>query len=87
MTDTSTRAWLALVVITIASWWLAPAHSGATAQPRVLITALVLLLAVIKSRLIIRYFMEVRDAPRWLRYATDSWLAVLFVSIFVIYLI
>ena len=48
---------------------------------------MVLLLAIIKSRLIIRYFMEVRDAPRWLRHSTDAWLAVLFAAIFVIYLI
>ena len=82
-----TWAWLALVVITIGSWWLSPAHSGGTALPSAPITAVVLLLAIIKSRLIIRYFMEVRDAPRWLRHSTDAWLAVLFAAIFVIYLI
>jgi apolipoprotein N-acyltransferase len=83
----ATWAWLALVVITIGSWWLAPAHSGGTAQPNTMITALVLTLAIIKCRIIIRYFMAVRAAPRWLRYATDAWLLVLFASIFVIYLV
>jgi hypothetical protein len=36
--------------------------------------------------MIIRYFMEVRSAPRWLRRSTDLWLAVLWTSILVIYL-
>ena len=88
MTETArtiTWAWLVLVAITIGSWWLAPAHSG-TAETSVPITAAVLVLALIKSRLIIRHFMEVRTAPRWLRLATDAWLVVLFGAVFVIYL-
>jgi hypothetical protein len=36
--------------------------------------------------LIIRYFMEVRTAPRWLRLATDGWLIVLWTSVLVVYL-
>ncbi len=83
----TTWAWLILVAITIGSWWLAPAHSGGAAHPSTPITALILLLAIVKSRLIIRYFMEVRTAPRWLRHTTDAWLAVLFATIFVVYLI
>lgn len=51
------------------------------------ITALVLALTLVKSRLIIRQFMEVRTAPRWLKLATDGWLVVLFGAIFTIYLI
>ena len=47
----TTWAWLILVAITIGSWWLAPAHSGGTAHPSAPITALVLLLAIVKSRL------------------------------------
>ena len=82
-----TWVWLTLVAITIGSWWLSPAHNGGLTQPSVPITAAVLVLAMVKSRLIIGYFMEVRTAPRWLRHATDAWLAVLFSAIFVIYLI
>jgi hypothetical protein len=43
-------------------------------------------LGFIKGRMIIRYFMEVRTAPRWLKMATDAWLTVLWVSVLVIYL-
>lgn len=83
----TTWVWIALVAITVGSWWLAPAHSGALTQPSTPITAVVLLLAIIKCRLIIRHFMEVRTAPRRLGYATDAWLATLFGTVFVIYLI
>ncbi|WP_319457673.1 MULTISPECIES: cytochrome C oxidase subunit IV family protein [unclassified Mycobacterium] len=81
-----TYAWLVLTAITIVSWWLAPGHSGGVAVPNVAITVAVVVLGFIKGRLIIRYFMEVRAAPRWLKLATDAWLAVLWVGILAIYL-
>ena len=88
MTDKAvTRTWLLLVAITVGSWWLAPAQYSDALQASVPITALALALTLIKSRLIIRQFMEVRTAPRWLKLATDGWLVVLFGAIFTIYLI
>lgn len=82
-----TQTWLLLVAITVGSWWLAPAQYSGTLRASVPITALVLVLTLIKSRLIIRQFMEVRTAPKWLKLATDGWLMVLFGAIFAIYLI
>ncbi|WP_029108153.1 cytochrome C oxidase subunit IV family protein [Mycobacterium sp. URHD0025] len=88
MTDRAvTRTWLVLVAITVGSWWLAPAQYSEALRASVPITALVLALTLVKSRLIIRQFMEVRTAPRWLKLATDGWLVVLFGAIFTIYLI
>lgn len=58
-----TWAWIALCVITIGSWWLAPAHFTERVDPSIPITALVLALTYIKARLVVRYFMEVRTAP------------------------
>ncbi|MGE5697191.1 MAG: cytochrome C oxidase subunit IV family protein [Candidatus Sericytochromatia bacterium] len=84
-TARATYAWIILSAITILSWWLAPAH-GAPAGPSVVVTAVVIALAFIKGRMVIRYFMEVRTAPRWLKLATDGWLAVLWAAVFVIYL-
>ena len=81
-----TYAWLILTAITIVSWWLAPGHSGGVAVPNVTITVAVIVLGFIKGRLIIRFFMEVRTAPRWLKVATDAWLAVLWLGILAIYL-
>jgi apolipoprotein N-acyltransferase len=81
-----TFIWIVLCAITIGSWWLSPAHGSRPAAPSVAITTAVMLLGLIKGRLIIQYFMEVRSAPRWLRWSTDAWLLVLWTSVFVIYL-
>jgi hypothetical protein len=50
------------------------------------LVAAVVVLAAIKGRLIIRYFMDVRHAPRWLQHATDAWLAILWIALLTIYL-
>ena len=46
----------------------------------------VLVLAAVKVLCIIWNFMEIRDAPRWLRYSTIGWVGVLWITIVVIYL-
>jgi hypothetical protein len=84
---TITWTWLVLVAITVGSWWLAPAHSRGLASASVAVTCVVLGLALIKVRLIIRNFMEVRTAPSWLKLATDGWLGVLFATALIIYLV
>lgn len=81
-----TVAWLALSAITVISWWLAPGHSGADAGPSIPITVAAIVLGFVKCRLIIRRFMEVGTAPRWLRQATDAWLVALWTAVLVIYL-
>jgi hypothetical protein len=84
---TTTYVWIVLSVITIGSWWLAPGHTrGATAVVNVPITVAVVLLGFIKGRMIIRYFMEVRTAPRWLKLFTDVWLVILWAGVLGIYL-
>jgi hypothetical protein len=82
---TTTYVWAIGSVLTLLSLWLAPARVGhiAASLP---ITVAVLTTALIKARLIIQYFMEVRTAPRWLRIATDGWLVVLFGGVLAIYL-
>jgi hypothetical protein len=83
----TTLTWLALCAITVGTWWLAPGHQGGAAEAAsVPITVAVILLGLIKGRFIIRTFMEVRTAPRWLRLSTDAWLIVLWGSILAIYL-
>jgi hypothetical protein len=82
----TTMAWVVLSVITIASWWLAPSHASGVAAASVPITVTVIVLGLIKSRMILRYFMEVRTAPAWLKVTTDAWLAILWLAILVIYL-
>ena len=61
-------------------------HSGGQAVANVSITVAVVLLGFIKGRFIIRYFMEVRTAPRSLKVSTDAWLVVLWAALLAIYL-
>jgi hypothetical protein len=50
------------------------------------VTIVVLAIAAVKTRTVIRQFMDVRVAPHWLRRATDAWLAVLMAAIVGLYL-
>jgi hypothetical protein len=82
----TTYAWIILSAITITSWFLAPVHGNGAPAASVPITVAVIMLGFIKGRIIIRYFMEVRTAPRWLKVTTDLWLLVLWAAILGIYL-
>jgi len=90
MTTTKARAityvWIILSAITLVSWFLGPARVAGTAVASVPITVAVVLLGFIKGRMIIRYFMEVRTAPRWLKLFTDAWLIILWAGVLAIYL-
>ena len=81
-----TCAWFVLSAISVASWWLAPDHSAGVATASTSISIAVIALAFVKSRMIIRYFMEVGTAPRWVKLATDGWLAALWLGVLVVYL-
>jgi hypothetical protein len=84
---TALIAWAALTAATVLAWLLTPGESqSATTLGKELVAAIVVL-GLVKCRLIIRYFMEVRHAPRWLQVATDGWLAVLWLTLLVIYLL
>jgi hypothetical protein len=85
-TRTIVVVWLALAAITLIAWALTPEHQGAATLADKELVAVIIVLGMIKSRLIIRYFMEVRTAPRWLRITTDAWIAVLWLALLAIYL-
>ncbi|TCJ88059.1 cytochrome C oxidase subunit IV family protein [Nocardia alba] len=78
--------WLVLAASTIVSWQLVPGHTQVTTSLGDELVCTIVVIAAIKCRLIIRYFMEVRTAPPWLRVATDVWLIVLWASLLGIYL-
>jgi hypothetical protein len=85
-TRTILVVWIALAAITVIAWRLTPDHVGAASlADRELVTAIVVL-GMVKSRLIICYFMEVRTAPRWLQIATDAWIVVLWSALLAIHL-
>ena len=62
--------WAALMLATCASTWLLSKNS---VTPEVA-TMAIMLIAAVKVRLVIRYFMEVRLAPLALRLVCDGWL-------------
>lgn len=82
-----TYVWALLSGLTIVTWWLGAEGTGERLDRNVTVTLAVLTLGLIKVRCIIRYFMEVRTAPRWLRHSTDIWLAVLGWAVLTLYLV
>jgi hypothetical protein len=81
-----TGVWLLLSALTVLSWWLG---GGTHARPArdVVVTFAVVGLGLVKVRLVVRHFMEVRTAPAWLRHGTDAWLVALGVSVLALYLV
>ena len=77
--------WILVSGLTVVAWGLAKVHGEHRLTPSGPETVAVLAIASVKSRLIIRQYMEVRTAPTWLRRATDAWLVVVMVTIAVMY--
>jgi len=66
-------AWLALSAITIAQLGVGSLDGQAALTRNAAITSAAILIALIKVRVIIREFMEVRHAPVLLSRLTDLW--------------
>jgi heme/copper-type cytochrome/quinol oxidase subunit 4 len=75
--------WAALMLATYASTWLL---SGNPVTPEVA-TVAIMLIAVVKVRLVMRHFMEVRRAPLALRFVCDGWLLAVTALIVTVYLV
>jgi heme/copper-type cytochrome/quinol oxidase subunit 4 len=78
-----TIVWAALMLATCASTWLLAKNSVTPAVA----TAAIMLIAAVKVRLVIRYFMEVRRAPLALRFICDGWLLAVTALIVTVYLV
>jgi cytochrome c oxidase subunit 4 len=82
-----TYVWLFLSAITVLSCWLGhSAHSAHHLVASTPVTIGVLAIGLVKSRLILQQFMEVRTAPTWLRRFTDGWLVLFWTTVLAIYL-
>jgi hypothetical protein len=66
--------WLALSAISVLSWWVGSSSGQDAFRPNPAITFSVITIALIKVRVILREFMEVRHAPVLLCRLTDIWL-------------
>jgi heme/copper-type cytochrome/quinol oxidase subunit 4 len=75
--------WAALMLATCATTWLLSKNS---VTPEVATLGIVLIAAV-KVRLVIRYFMEVRRAPLALQFVCDGWLLAVTALIVTVYLL
>ena len=73
--------WLALSAITIAQLGVGSLDGQAALRPNAAITSSAIVLALVKVRIIIREFMEVRHAPVLLCRLTDLWVVVTGVSL------
>ncbi|MEM7469215.1 MAG: cytochrome C oxidase subunit IV family protein [Pseudomonadota bacterium] len=65
------KIWLLLIIATALSWLMGGEHQTPLSAGQM--ASVVLLIALIKVRFVIRYFMEVREAAKSLRLATDLW--------------
>jgi hypothetical protein len=69
-----TRLWLVLLLATVLSWWLGSDTPVRSPAAGMLSAISILAVAIIKCRLVIRNYMDVRLAPPWLQRACDGWL-------------
>ena len=70
-----TAAWLLLMLATGLSWWLGQDHilSPAENSNYRMIASSLIVIAFIKVRIVISYFMDVRQAPLALKVVCDAW--------------
>jgi heme/copper-type cytochrome/quinol oxidase subunit 4 len=79
-----TIVWAALMLATCASTWLLSKDS---VTPEVATVVAIMLIAAVKVRLVMRYFMEVRRAPLALRFICDGWLLAVTALIMTVYVV
>jgi hypothetical protein len=73
--------WLALVAITMAYLWIDHvADNGAVRTASVAVTITAIVVALVKVRIIMREFMEVRHSPPLLCRITDLWILLMAVA-------
>lgn len=64
--------WLGLTLVTLISWAISHGGGG-NLRPDLGLSMAVIVIAVIKARFVLREFMEVGHASRWLRVLSDAW--------------
>lgn len=72
--------WLVLASFTLTYLWIDHAVDGSL-RPSAVVTASVIVIALIKVRIIFREFMEVRQAPTMLCRLTDAWVILMAASL------
>lgn len=70
-----TLVWFLLIAVTFVSWWVGAGGQRGESGVNFPVTMAVVAIALIKTRFVFWYFMEVRSGPSWLRASCNSWLA------------
>jgi hypothetical protein len=78
--------WMILAALTLAYLWIDHSVDG-TLKSSAVVTASVIVIALVKVRIIFREFMEVRNAPVLLCRFTDAWVVLIGVSLLSCYFI
>jgi len=77
--------WFALTAITLLAWWIGNRHGPGPLRPDAAVALSLIAITIIKVRVIMREFMDVRSAPSWLKQVTDAWLATFAVALLIAY--
>ncbi len=81
----ATLVWLLLVGATLFSWAIGGREAAHASGDARWLAGLLVAVAFLKVRLVIRYFMEVSDATAALRWLTDAWCIVVASAILAFY--
>ena len=82
----STFIWALLVGLTIFSWLMIETKLGLTGLETAFFSIVVILISSVKVFFIIFNFMEINQAPIWLKFILGTWLIVITSILLVIYL-
>jgi len=69
-----TLVWLILSAVTLLAWWIGGHRTSGGVHPAPAIAVGAIAITVVKVRLIITEFMDLRHAPVLLRRLLDAWL-------------
>jgi hypothetical protein len=73
--------WLVLSAITLVYLWVGSVDAARALRPSAVITTSAIVMALVKVRIILREFMEVRHAPALLCRLTDGWVVLMAVCL------
>ena len=79
-----TPIWLLLVAATGLSWWMG-SDGGAPETDFRLVSTVLIAVAFIKVRFVLRYFMEVRTAALPLKLLADAWVVIVCGTVLALY--
>lgn len=82
----STFIWALLVGLTIFSWLVIETKLGLTSVETVYFSVVVILISSVKVFFIVFNFMEINQAPIWLKLVLGTWLIIITSILLVIYL-